>query len=52
MKRAGPEVEFVNYDAYVGRYHGRFCVPGVDESSAESNTRYIIRTHDIPYATC
>ncbi|KND93383.1 Lipase 1 [Tolypocladium ophioglossoides CBS 100239] len=39
VERAGPQVEFVNYDPYVGRYHGRYCEAGVSESSGESNTR-------------
>lgn len=43
--RAGPDVIFVEYDSYVGQFHGRYCEAGVDESSSESNTRsarYII----------
>lgn len=39
VKRAGSSVVFVNYDPYVGRFNGRICEPGVDESTSESNTR-------------
>ncbi|KAK7973639.1 ATPase [Apiospora arundinis] len=39
VKRAGPEVEFVDYDRYVGETEGRFCEPGVDEGSATSGSR-------------
>ncbi|KAJ5475502.1 hypothetical protein N7539_007789 [Penicillium diatomitis] len=39
VERAGNQVQFVNYDSYVGRFNGRFCEAGVDESTKESNTR-------------
>ncbi|KAB8211919.1 fibronectin type III domain protein [Aspergillus parasiticus] len=32
-------LKFVDYDSYVGHFNGRFCEKGVDESTAESNTR-------------
>ncbi|KAM0542975.1 hypothetical protein ACHAPJ_012532 [Fusarium lateritium] len=38
-KRAGDDVIFVNYDKYVGEFGGRFCGPGIDESSEGSDTR-------------
>ncbi|PKY04114.1 fibronectin type III domain protein [Aspergillus campestris IBT 28561] len=31
--------KFVDYDPYVGKFKGRFCESGVDESTVESNTR-------------
>ncbi|KAJ3497498.1 hypothetical protein NLG97_g1847 [Lecanicillium saksenae] len=39
VKRAGPQVQFVNYDDYVGMLGGRYCMPGVDEAASDSNTR-------------
>ncbi|KAM0547793.1 hypothetical protein ACHAPJ_010254 [Fusarium lateritium] len=39
VERAGDSVRFVHYDPFVGKYHGRFCESGVDESTSESNTR-------------
>ncbi|OAR01499.1 hypothetical protein LLEC1_05006 [Akanthomyces lecanii] len=39
VERAGPSVTFVNYDQYTGRWGGRFCEKGVDESTSASNTR-------------
>ncbi|KAL6864240.1 SGNH hydrolase-type esterase domain-containing protein [Trichoderma novae-zelandiae] len=39
VKRAGPQVTFVNYDQYVGKWGGRYCEAGVNESTSESNTR-------------
>ncbi|PLB48819.1 fibronectin type III domain protein [Aspergillus steynii IBT 23096] len=39
VKKAGSQVEFVDYDSYVGYYGGRFCEKGVDESTTDSNTR-------------
>ncbi|KAL6885245.1 carbohydrate esterase family 3 protein [Trichoderma longibrachiatum] len=39
VKRAGPQVMFVDYDQYVGRWGGRYCEAGVDESTSQSNTR-------------
>ncbi|EPS26948.1 hypothetical protein PDE_01888 [Penicillium oxalicum 114-2] len=39
VKRAGNQVQFVDYDSYVGYFNGRFCEAGVDESTKESNTR-------------
>ncbi|KAK2811108.1 hypothetical protein FQN50_002444 [Emmonsiellopsis sp. PD_5] len=39
VERAGPSVKFVNYDKYIGQLGGRYCEPGVDESTSESNTR-------------
>ncbi|KAL5610312.1 hypothetical protein FOVSG1_004993 [Fusarium oxysporum f. sp. vasinfectum] len=39
VDRAGDSVKFINYDQYVGKYGGRFCEAGVDESTSESNTR-------------
>ena len=39
VHRAGPQVNFVNYDRYVGHFNGRYCEPGVDESTTESNNR-------------
>ncbi len=30
---------FIDYDKYVGDFQGRYCEPGVDESTSESNTR-------------
>ncbi|KAB5550778.1 SGNH hydrolase-type esterase domain-containing protein, partial [Coniochaeta sp. 2T2.1] len=38
-ERAGPSVVFVDYDSYVGEFHGRYCEAGVDEATTESNTR-------------
>lgn len=51
VKRAGPQVKFVDYDKYVGQFSGRYCEPGVDESTKQSNTRpglmfYEPNTHD------
>jgi hypothetical protein len=31
VKRAGSQVVFVEYDAYFGRFQGRYCQPGVTE---------------------
>ncbi|KAK2761656.1 hypothetical protein FQN54_001484 [Arachnomyces sp. PD_36] len=36
--RAGDNVRFINYDSYIEEFNGRFCEPGVDESTDESNT--------------
>ncbi|RYP70471.1 hypothetical protein DL769_004960 [Monosporascus sp. CRB-8-3] len=38
-ERAGDKVKFVDYDSYIGKFGGRYCEPGVDESTTESNTR-------------
>jgi len=32
-------VKFVDYDSDIGRFGGRYCEKGVDESTKESNTR-------------
>jgi hypothetical protein len=40
-ERAGESVIFVDYDKYVGQFGGRFCNAGVDESTTESNTRFV-----------
>jgi hypothetical protein len=32
-------VRFIDYDHLLGKYRGRYCEPGVDESTSESNTR-------------
>ncbi|KAF5245974.1 hypothetical protein FANTH_7064 [Fusarium anthophilum] len=37
--RAGDSVQFINYNQFVGKYGGRYCEAGVDESTTESNTR-------------
>lgn len=42
-ERAGSNVIFVNYDSYVGYFGGRFCEAGVDESTTESNTRWVFQ---------
>ncbi|KAF4436965.1 integrin alpha n-terminal [Fusarium austroafricanum] len=39
VQRAGDSVRFVPYDLYVGKYGGRYCEAGVDESTRESNSR-------------
>jgi hypothetical protein len=39
VSRAGSYVVFVDYDYYVGDFGGRFCEPGVDESTTESGRR-------------
>ncbi|QIW96307.1 hypothetical protein AMS68_001825 [Peltaster fructicola] len=39
VANSGPDVVFVDYDPYVGQFHGRFCEAGVDESTVESTTR-------------
>ncbi|KAF5660854.1 integrin alpha n-terminal [Fusarium heterosporum] len=39
VERAGASVKFVSYDLYAGKYGGRYCEKGVDESTSESNTR-------------
>jgi hypothetical protein len=39
VSRAGSSVTFVDYDHYVGKYGGRFCEAGIDESRDESNSR-------------
>ncbi|KAK4198547.1 hypothetical protein QBC40DRAFT_308196 [Triangularia verruculosa] len=39
VARAGDSVRFIHYDPFVGKYGGRYCEPGVDESTSESNTR-------------
>lgn len=39
IARAGDKVKFVDYDDLVGTFNGRFCEPGVDESTVDSNTR-------------
>lgn len=41
VEKAGDQVQFVNYDPYVGRYNGRYCELGVDESSEKSNSRCV-----------
>lgn len=41
MERAGSQVAFINYDPLVERYQGRFCEEGVDESTKESNERFV-----------
>ncbi|KAF4995624.1 hypothetical protein FGRMN_5016 [Fusarium graminum] len=38
-QRAGDSVRFIDYDFLLGKYRGRYCEPGVDESTSESNTR-------------
>jgi hypothetical protein len=32
-------VRYISYDYYVGKFGGRYCEPGVDEATYESNTR-------------
>ncbi|RTE68596.1 hypothetical protein BHE90_017027, partial [Fusarium euwallaceae] len=39
VARAGDSVRFIHFDPFVGKYGGRYCEPGVDESTSESNTR-------------
>ncbi|OBS29554.1 hypothetical protein FPOA_03491 [Fusarium poae] len=39
VRRAGDSVRFIHYDPFVGKYGGRYCESGVDESTSESNTR-------------
>ncbi|GKU19782.1 unnamed protein product [Fusarium langsethiae] len=39
VNRAGDSVRFIHYDPFVGKFGGRYCEPGVDESTSESNTR-------------
>ncbi|KAJ4007802.1 hypothetical protein NW766_009607 [Fusarium irregulare] len=39
VERAGDSVRFIDYDLLVGKYRGRYCEPGVDESTSQSNTR-------------
>ncbi|KAL1864953.1 hypothetical protein VTK73DRAFT_5582 [Phialemonium thermophilum] len=51
-ERAGPDVIFIDYDDYVGHFHGRYCEAGVDESTTESTTRtglmfYELNTADL-----
>jgi hypothetical protein len=49
VNRAGSDqIKFVNYDKYVGDWHGRYCEAGVDESTKESNTRCATMTKN-PY---
>ena len=42
-------MQFVDYDSYVGYFNGRFCEAGVDESTKESNTRYVVEYFLIIY---
>ncbi|KAI1370819.1 hypothetical protein F4677DRAFT_464907 [Hypoxylon crocopeplum] len=37
--RRADKVRFIEYDSHIGQWGGRFCEPGVDESTTESNTR-------------
>ncbi|RFN46103.1 integrin alpha n-terminal [Fusarium flagelliforme] len=37
--RAGDSFRFIDYDLLVGQYRGRYCEPGVDEATSQSNTR-------------
>ncbi|KAK2669954.1 SGNH hydrolase superfamily [Fusarium oxysporum f. sp. vasinfectum] len=39
VARAGDSVRFIDYDHLLTKYRGRYCEPGVDESTSESNTR-------------
>ncbi|EKJ76429.1 hypothetical protein FPSE_03428 [Fusarium pseudograminearum CS3096] len=39
VERAGDSVRFIDYDHLLTKYRGRYCEPGVDESTSESNTR-------------
>lgn len=41
VERAGPQVKYVDWDPYAGKFHGRYCEAGVNETSSESNERYI-----------
>lgn len=45
VERAGAQVKFVDYDSYVGYFNGRFCEAGVDESTSDSNTRWVLKLH-------
>ncbi|KAJ3467994.1 hypothetical protein MRS44_005558 [Fusarium solani] len=47
VERAGPKVKFVEYDDIVGSFGGRYCEPGVDESSVESNTRPMLMFYEL-----
>ncbi|KAL9572343.1 hypothetical protein ACKAV7_003544 [Fusarium commune] len=47
VDRAGDSVRFVNYDQYVGKYGGRYCEAGVDESTSESNTRKGLMVYEL-----
>lgn len=38
-QRAGDKVVFVDWDEYVGMFHGRYCEPGVNEASDEAKAR-------------
>lgn len=41
MEKAGPQVKFVDWDPYAGKFHGRYCEAGVNETSNESDDRYV-----------
>ncbi|RSL78301.1 hypothetical protein CEP51_008323 [Fusarium floridanum] len=47
IERAGPKVTFVDYDDIVGTFGGRYCEPGVDESSVDSNTRPMLMFYEL-----
>ncbi|PGH17920.1 hypothetical protein AJ79_00819 [Helicocarpus griseus UAMH5409] len=41
-ERAGSSVTFIDYDKYIGEFGGRYCEPGVDESTNTSNSRPLL----------
>ncbi|RYP12542.1 hypothetical protein DL765_007244 [Monosporascus sp. GIB2] len=46
-ERAGDKVKFVDYDTYIGKFGGRYCEPGVDESTTESSTRIRLMFYEL-----
>lgn len=54
VSRAGDQVQFVDFDDYVGLTNGRYCQPGDDESGGRSANRedlffYQMKSIDIPW---
>ncbi|KAH7114166.1 SGNH hydrolase-type esterase domain-containing protein [Dactylonectria estremocensis] len=47
VKRAGSSVKFINYDNMVGKFGGRYCESGVDESTVESNQRIDLMFYEL-----
>ncbi|KAF2166025.1 hypothetical protein M409DRAFT_23753 [Zasmidium cellare ATCC 36951] len=54
VSRAGEQVQFIDFDDYVGPTNGRYCQPDTDESGGNSANRqdlffYEMRSQDFPW---
>nr|UMZ45336.1 hypothetical protein [Paramyrothecium sp.] len=47
VERAGDKVKFIDYDSLVGEFGGRYCEPGVDEATSESNSRDLLMFYEL-----